>query len=385
MEKNQKEVMYQQSNIHKYIMAGMLSTMASSLCSEGYIQAILLEFDNGAAAAGVYGVIAQIASVIAYIIFLFDSPSKRGFMQRFVLFAGLQAIFPMVLGGIFPGRNILTVFMMAGFVYNFALAYRSSCEQGAVPRFFSRNAYASALMWASLTGAMGALLLTLLGRNMAVIFGCSALGFLSCAVLTAMMRMRQPEEKEQSVGLIQIVKNCPLQMLYPHAVRGVGMAGIYYFAVYCMERVALNDTEKNALIFLPVAAMMVAYLVYKQLKMYSGRIANIAFICCALCMAASPFLHSSITFLTGYFLITVGNQLSVTVGVVKSTEDTILPFVTGARMILTNGVRAIATFVLALLYATSFQESVIIISVVALLISGELYRKTLNDKVGNGV
>lgn len=384
-----KRLSWDRRNLVIYSLSGCLYAAACSLCSETYIQSILFAMGKGEGVVGIYGVLSQVSSIVAYILFLFDSPLRRGFQARYTLFSFMMVWLPVALymSGILSLPYSLLFILVAAFVYQFAVAYRSSCEYGSVPFLFSRDSYGRNLTRVNLSGAICSMGMSLLGGKIGRgIFIISAAFFLVSSGVIGLYHMRvDASQVAPTIKLKELICRFSFHTMGAHVVRGFAMAGIYYFSVYVLVRITLTEQERFLLILLGVAASITGCVAYLKISRHikNGSIAFFSFSGCAACLVSAYFISSSTVFLCVFLIMMVCSEvssLSISIGVIKSTPDRDLPFISAARMLCTNCARAAAIAFFSFLYQNLAPVSVIVMGTAAMVAVGIAYRATLQDK-----
>ena len=382
-----KDLGTEQKNQVFFLLTSVCYTFAVGLCSEGYLQAYLLACGLDSSAVGIYGFTAQISALAAYVLFLGISPMKKGFLSKYTFSVFLLAVLPVgfILSTLLP-LPVLPVAMAAAVVYNLAVAYKGTGEYGMTPYLFNRAAYGPLMGKSGVIGGLIAIAVTTIASGIVsrvgfpygyyilfliAVFAFACAGFSSTRYQFIPSPGETPKEKISYLSLVRkIFTKKYLRLLLPHFLRGVGMAGMYFFMTVSLSIVSLSDSQITLSVAVSVAAAAAGNLLFMFLikKTHSGTLTLLSNIICGVSIVAASLNHNVLLFFVIYFIYMIANTISsvsIPTGVLGCTPNEDLPFMSALRMLVSSASNSI--FVLLFGYLLKIWPSVYIMGFAAVI------------------
>ena len=375
-----------------FVLSMLSYTTAVNLISNGYIQSFMLNLGLGTEDVASLGAVSTAFAMCAYLLFSIFRPKNGDYYKTMLINAFLMALYPacLLISGLFGGKTALALILGGNALYCIFLAFKYSSEFTVIPRLFPRSEYGSVVGKSGSIGCLIAAAISLIGAAMispesgnAAYIGFFAVAFLFMVLSawfgTRYKLIKNPEEAQESAshGGIQfrqlferIRDRSFLMRMLPHFLRGAGMAGIYYFPMVGMQRVALNAVQSGYLIVVGVAAQLMGNLLFARLckRIRSGWLVLVPFGIEIACLLLVPFVDGVIGFLALYFvllLFTCISDCAIPNGVLRSTASEDLPMISSLRMMACNGVNCILVM--------AFGRMIDVYPFVTMLIAAAIY------------
>jgi len=362
----------ERGNIIVYLLFGVISGISSNIMAEGYVQAyfVKLGFDTGNIRN--YGITVQIISIFAYLIFSRLPPVTKKLQKVYALAVLLSGIFPAVLlaAGYIPSfaaayAAVLAAAVLCGFINSF----RGVADFNMLPHLFPRSLYGSVVSKSMVIGGIATVIISgsaslLFGyggsRIYIFLFSVPVLALAASAFLALLYKFEPvgPEKTPKGVSYSELVKKVAspryIKILAPHFLRGAALAGMYYIVPSVLKNIGLSESEKSYFIAVSVASAITGSFIFTRLaaKMKSGVITLISVIGCSAVMPVLVVCSDKYAFFALYFFFMVSNiisQMSIPTGVLRSTPDGELSFITSMRFVLMGTASALFIFIFGVL------------------------------------
>jgi len=332
------------------------------LCASGYVQAFLLSAGMDVEGIGWYGAAMQGSSLCAYALFL-AVPVRPGTICRMLVgYCAVMAFYPLGLlflslsGGIPSAAQWLLV--LHGVLFAAVSALQASGEFSAIPFLFPRQDYGRLSAKGGMLGSIFGLIIGLGGvyalRNAEGMRAYSSF-FLAATILFALRAWLNAgyrplasaeAEKMPRLTLCDTMKRCMswrmLWRLAPHALRGAGAAGMYYFPVILLGEHAMNGMENALFITVGICAVVLGNFLFLRCgqRAKPERVTLVANTVCAICGLLVTLGLGFGWGLAFYGVFSMANTLSgiaipVCVLLTTSTED--LAMISSLRMLAMSG------------------------------------------------
>lgn len=379
-----------------YIAIYLLINIAYGLCATEYLQAYMLESGLSMGMVGIYGTVSQTAALLAYA--LYPRCKKNGGEHRFFCrMSMLYALYPLMyaVSGLFSSPTAIFLFMAGGACLLSGVGgFRSTSEFALTPSLFPRTQYAQVIGWGGILGGGVALAFSLLGMMVFDSKNIYTLFFLTagvCTIGTALLAPRYrcdatAEQSQNGMSFAEMFQKLSsrkyIALFFPHLIRGIAMGGMYYILA-----VTLPNVEINSALLVPatVCGTMLANWMFLFLSRHipaRGLIVAVNGIC-AVCMVVLPLARAAWLYLGIYILYYISKILSentVPMGVLRSTSQADLPFVSSIRMLCTSTASALTTLTLAPLAEKLPVGAIPVFAAIIFVITSLLYARQFDDR-----
>ncbi len=393
-------------NKYLYFLMIAISTIAGAFCSEGYFQTYLVKLGASSSDIGLFGFFSQLAMLVSYMLLTTISPYQKGIMLRYSISTVALAVLPFGfwLSGIFYGNMYvaLAIALIAIVTHAAVSSYKSTVEFSIVPFLFPRKSFgflssASAVVGGIVTAGFAFFLgntssETPFPGGYMRLFLIATLGSLVSASLTFFFSMKKPDKPEDAPQisykdvLKRIVTAKYIKLLIPHFLRGIGMAGLYFFMPVALLNINLSDREQTMIVFVSVLAGMCGNLIFMSLasRIRSGVLTLLSNIICAVSLIIIGFNRSNLLFFIIFGVYTCFNiisQISIPTGVLRSTPDEDLPLISSLRMLIVSATSSVCILLFGLLLGFVSPFVVIMIGAAAFIVCGFLFFRRFTDNL----
>jgi len=353
------------------------------------------------------GGLSTASALVSYFLFSVFRPKKGKYFSTHLISSLGTVIYPLCLlmSALFGGHLALAVILVGSASYELAAAFKGSSELAIVPHLFPRRQYGQLLgrggsiacLLSSGISLIGAVFMKDTENNTGylIFFSLSVLLLLISALMTS--RYRSTDEAQDDAGssnaggvnfkqLFGYLKDRDfLWRMLPHLLRGVGMAGIYYYSLIGLKNAALNPTQSLYLILVGGMASLIGNLLLIKIsqRITSGRLVLCTIIITVTCMLIIPFVNNVLTFFIVYFISSLSTGLhdgAIPMGVLRSTPTQELGVTSALRLMISNGVNCIMMIVFGLMVETQPFLTMAISSAI-FLISAILYDIQFKDQM----
>jgi len=387
-------------NIAIFLLFSAVFGAATNICAEGYIQAYLIGLGFGTQGIRNYGIAVQAASIAAY---LLSARRPSGIKELKAIYAGAvlcAGIFPAALaaaGRGMPSAALHATVLGAAALYGFLTAIRAATEFNMAPRLFARRLYGSVTGKASVIGGLvpvgislgaGLLLRRERAGTYQFLFWVSAAAFLASALFVLLYRLEGDAQAPARVSWPDVLRSAVspryAARLLPHLLRGVGMAGMYYIVPSALKNISLSEGESTLLIVIPVLSTIAGSFLYMLLsrRAKSGAITFFSVLACSLLMPPLSILSNKALFFILYLLFFVSNivsQLSIPTGVLRSTPDGELAFISPMRLLLMSAASSLFIFLFGLCLQAVPPVYIMLLSGAVFAACGAIYKNQFDD------
>lgn len=397
------EEMREKKNEYWYLLLMLAVTVATGLCSDGYIQAYLTKSGVSAGGLGIYGSAGNIAALVTYALAVGISPKKAGFRSQYLVSALLMAALPLslILSAFLP--SAVLILATAGWVlFSATVAYRSTCEQSMIPYLFEREKTGTVTGNAGFIGGLIAIVVTTVSSGIINKIGFPhgyslifAISLLFCLLIFfAATRFNIASDKngtaKEKIKYLEIFKKLftkkYFHLLLPHFFRGLSTGGMYFFMMISLRNTDLSEGQITLSMAVFVAATAVGNLgfVFLQRRINSGTITLGANIIVSAMLILTAFNRSPALFFVIYFVYIVFNsisQVAIPFGIIGSTVNEDLPVISAMRMLIMSGTSAIFIFLFG--WLLNFIAPIWIMAAAAFffLVCGIQFKRMFTDEL----
>lgn len=390
-------------NQRLYLLNYLLLIFGGGLCAEGYLQAFMLEGGMDVHAIGLYGMLVYVAGIAAYVLFPLLKPRNGSYLGFLKLTSLASLIYPIgltLLG--FSGLSTApacAAMLGLGMCYSFLTAIRSSSEFSTVPELFPRSVYGTLTGKGGVIGGAVAMLVSMLGAyflqhsdkmtGYRIFFALAAVIFGVAAAVAQLFRRAggQAEVRptlDRKLMLKKLFSRSYALTLLPHFLRGLGMAGMYYFVIIAVKGLSLTTAQNTGLVTVGVCTKMLgSFLFMKTIKrVRSGRLILAANLLCAVCMLLVTTRINVPVFFALYLLYGTADiisQTGVPVGIMYCTPEEELPLLSAARMLVCNCASCLALPLFGAWVENGFSLAAMAVSGAFFAIAGVIFCRQYQD------
>ncbi|MHC1694870.1 MAG: hypothetical protein AB9835_06305 [Eubacteriales bacterium] len=390
-----------------YTSMVLIMTIGMTFCMDGYIQSYLLKLGIGTQGVGLYGFVIQITALVTYLAASTIAVNAEKFMSRYIKSAFGISLLPVGLIISIQFKNflpaVLPVIFIAGSIQSACISYKSTAEYCLIPYIIKRKDYVKLYSGAAIAGGVVSAIITYLFDNTKTaesfpggymrLFSLSAVFIVLGGVLAITLRpdfVRYGKSQAKKITykdiFLKLLSGNYNSLLFPHILRGVGIAGMYFIIPVTMKNIALTEQHMTkyviTCVLTGIAGNVIFLLVSKFLR--TGVVTLTANVVCSVCLILIAFNKSIALFfiIIGVFqCFNIISQLSIPAGVLRSTANEDLPFISSLRLFLTSAVSSV--LILLFGWLLSFVLPVIIMFFCALVFTycGYLYSHQFEDNI----
>ncbi|MCL2158986.1 MAG: hypothetical protein FWH48_06240 [Oscillospiraceae bacterium] len=391
-------------NIAVFVLFTVISGVAANICSEGYIQAYLLKLGFDTDDIKNYGILTQVANIVAFLALTRLPPMKKRMIKIYAAAVLCTGAFPLVLalaGHILSFAAVYAAILVAAMLYGFLVSFRSVAEFGMMPHLFSRGLYGSAASKAMFIGGVVTMGISICSNFLFGHDGESIYGFLffvpvAALIVSAFLALSykyddtKPEKPPPRITYYNIAKTLAspwyAKKLLPHFFRGVSAAGTYYVIPLVFEKIAISDGEKSFLIVISVMATLVGSFLFMCLnkKMNSGLITLAAMTICAAILPILVVCGDKYVFFALYLAFSISGivfSISIPTGVLRSTPNEELSLITSLRFVLMSIATSLFIFIFGILLKHISPVYIMLFSSIIFVWCGFLCKKQFDDRL----
>ncbi|MCQ2436870.1 MAG: hypothetical protein MJ099_00555 [Clostridia bacterium] len=343
------------------LISDLLFVAGSGLISNAYIQSYLLARGMATQAVTLVGTIQGAVALCAYILFTFYTP-KGSYKPIYIGTSLGLSLLPLGLlvsvGLKNPAAYVLTI--VAASIFSLMNAFRSSSEFSLVPYLFPRENYADILGKCGIIGCLLTAVVSGVGSRLFagdsgltgyLMFFAIAFGMkIACGVVLTGLQLQTPDDGDSVAPakkptpadiLRRFGDRAFLAKLFPHLLRGFGVAGFYYFSLVGLHNNTLDSSQSALLILAGMLAQLIGSFAFLRLsrKVDIGKVTAFGIVAVCVCFVVMPLIRGVMPFMLVYFLGAGINYIvdnAVPYGVIRFTSVNDLPIISAARMLCTQ-------------------------------------------------
>lgn len=401
-----KPLLAGERNQRLFLINYLFACVGLGLCGEGYIQAFLLSAGMDLKWIGSYGVAMNLASLGGYAAFSLLHPAQGGYKRWTLWFSAAVVVYPLgMLIASFMDLTLLPARLFAcaiGILYALASSFKASSEFCLTPSLFDRSAYANLLGKGGVIGGVLAFLISManavLLRDAGEMTGYRiffALALVALAISAGLVAIYRPTPGRTGgaaparLSVKDVASKLTqwryVRLLIPHFLRGVGGSGMYYFVAIAFGGFSLTASQNAAIAIIGVCGGIVGNFLFMRLivRFRSGVMTLIANAVCGMCAVLATVnghIWAAFALYLVYWSSNVVSQTSIPTGVMRSTPDADMPFISSMRMFVFSG----ASCIFIPLFGKLIERSplwAMMVAAAAFIAAGVVYMRQLRDVI----
>jgi len=397
----------ERKNINLFLLLTALCSIASGICSEGYIQSYLIKLGFDTIGIRNYGFAEQTTAVATYILLARMSFMGKGLKNIYIVILLGSGILPLA----FATAGLVTTFtvlyiliLIAAMSRGFFTAFQSVTEYCMAPRLFSRNLYGTAVSKSAMIGGIITICISLYTGFLLEQRGDVVYHYLFCVPVAAYIisafwassyelsgeTTGESPPAKYSVIIKTVTSSRYMKKLLPHLLRGVATGGMYYLVPSILQKISFSDSERTYFIVVSVTAAVIGNFLFMLInkKMKSGVLSLASTVSGALFMVLAVICADKFLFLLLYMMFFISNtvmQTSVPVGVLRSTPDDELSLISSMRLLGMGLTYSLSIFVYGTLLKYVSPVYIIVFSAGMYVFCGILFKRQFIDRLSASV